>query len=62
MTKEIAMFERTRERFAAWLTYRETLRQLDWLDPRILADFGIRNRREMIERAKAGLNRTRSIH
>jgi len=55
------MFERTRERFAAWLTYRETLRQLDWLDPRILADAGIRNRREMIERARAGLAKTRSV-
>jgi len=56
------MFERTRERFAAWLTYRETLRQLDWLDPRTLADFGIHNRREMIERAKAGLNKARSVN
>jgi uncharacterized protein YjiS (DUF1127 family) len=62
MIKEIAMFERTRERFAAWLTYRETLRQLDWLDPHILADAGIRNRREMIERAKAGLNKARSVN
>jgi uncharacterized protein YjiS (DUF1127 family) len=62
MIEEIAMFERTRERFAAWLTYRETLRQLDWLDPRILADAGIRNRREMIERAKAGLAKTRSVN
>lgn len=56
------MFERTRERFANWLTYRETLRQLDWLDPHILADAGIRNRHEMIERAKAGLRRTPPAH
>jgi len=56
------MFERTRERFAAWLTYRETLRQLDLLDHRVLADFGIHSRREMIERAKAGLHQTRSVN
>ena len=56
------MFERTRERFAAWMTYRDTLRQLDLLDPHILADAGIRNRREMIERAKAGSRRTRSVN
>jgi uncharacterized protein YjiS (DUF1127 family) len=62
MIEEIAMFERTRERFAAWLLYRETLRQLDLLDPHALADAGIRNRREMIDRAKAGLRTSRSVN
>jgi uncharacterized protein YjiS (DUF1127 family) len=61
MKKEIAMFERTRQRFADWLTYRETLRQLDWLDPHMLADAGIRDRKDIPARAKAGLRRNRAI-
>ena len=38
------MFERTRQRFAEWRTYRETVRQLNWLDPHMLADAGIEKR------------------
>ena len=36
------MFERLRERFAIWTTYRETVRQLGFLDRRMLDDAGIR--------------------
>ena len=55
------MFERTRQRFAEWLTYRETLRQLNWLDPHMLADAGIRDRAELRARAKAGARRNRTV-
>ena len=55
------MFERTRQRFAEWLTYRETLRQLNWLDPHMLADAGIRDRAELRARAKAGATRNRTV-
>jgi uncharacterized protein YjiS (DUF1127 family) len=35
------MFEQLRDRFAVWLTYRETVRQLTRLDRHILEDVGI---------------------
>jgi uncharacterized protein YjiS (DUF1127 family) len=61
MMKEIAMFERTRQRFAEWLTYRETLRQLNWLDPHMLADAGIRDQADLRARAKAGVRHGRTL-
>lgn len=61
MIKEIAMFERTRQRFAEWLTYRETVRQLNWLDPHLLADAGIRDRADLRARAKAGTRQRRTV-
>lgn len=36
------MFERLRERITYWATYRETIRQLGFLDRRMLDDAGIR--------------------
>jgi len=56
------MFERTRQRFAEWLTYRETLRQLNWLDPHMLADAGIRNQADLRARAKAGAHQSRTLN
>ena len=35
------MFERLRERFDAWSTYRETVRELSRLDRYALSDIGI---------------------
>ena len=35
------MFGQLGTRFAQWQTYRETVRQLNWLDPHMLADAGI---------------------
>ena len=35
------MFERLRERFVTWAAYRETIRQLGFLDQRLLDDAGI---------------------
>jgi uncharacterized protein YjiS (DUF1127 family) len=35
------MFGQLGTRFAEWQTYRETVRQLNWLDPHMLADAGI---------------------
>ena len=55
------MFERTRQRFAEWVTYRETLRQLNWLDPHMLADAGIRDRAELRARARAGVRHGRTL-
>lgn len=38
------MFERLRERFDAWSTYRETVRELSRLDRYTLSDIGIPRR------------------
>ena len=35
------MFERLRYRFATWRATRDNVRQLSWLDDRLLADAGI---------------------
>jgi uncharacterized protein YjiS (DUF1127 family) len=38
------MFEQLRTRFSTWRSYRETVRQLTWLDRHLLADAGIERR------------------
>ena len=35
------MFEQLKTRFSHWRSYRETVRQLTWLDRHLLADTGI---------------------
>ena len=45
------MFEQLRERFSRWVVYRETVRQLSWLDDHILADSGM-TRQQIKPRAR----------
>jgi uncharacterized protein YjiS (DUF1127 family) len=35
------MFERLKTRYVQWQGYRQAVRQLEWLDRRLLADTGI---------------------
>ena len=46
------MFERLKTRYARWQDYQQAVRQLEWLDRRLLADTGIEFR-DIRSRAKA---------
>ena len=50
------MFERLKTRYASWQSYRQAIRQLEWLDRRLLADTGIefRNIRSCAKAAAEG--------
>jgi uncharacterized protein YjiS (DUF1127 family) len=37
---EVAMFEQLRRRFASWIQYRDTVRELSYRDPYLLRDMG----------------------
>jgi uncharacterized protein YjiS (DUF1127 family) len=56
--EEIAMFERLRYRFAVWRATRDNIRQLSWLDDRLLADAGL-DRTSLKARARASAERHR---
>ena len=47
-------FARTRQRFADWRTFRETVHLLNTLDTHILADVGI-GKRDIRSRARAAI-------